>query len=191
MALTSLSSAVLAGGKGTRMGGQDKGLLLFQNEPMVMPIARALKSASGSVFVNANRHVEEYLALGFEVVSDHQDYSEKGPLSGLLTCLMRADSSHLLVSPCDTPRITESAFMALIEACHISPDKIHYLAGESGNHPLHAILPVQSAIENLKGFFDEAGRYSVMVFYEMFGCKSVFWNKESDFLNVNTPDSLL
>ena len=191
MALTSLSSAVLAGGKGTRMGGQDKGLLLFQNEPMIMPIARALKSISGSVFVNANRHVEEYLALGFEVVSDHQAYSEKGPLSGLLACLMRADSSHLLVSPCDTPRITERAFMALIEASRISPDKIHYLAGASGNQPLHAILPVQSALDKLKGFFDEAGKYNVMAFYEMFGCKSVFWDKDNDFLNVNTPDSLL
>ncbi|MEP0073039.1 MAG: molybdenum cofactor guanylyltransferase [Marinomonas sp.] len=191
MVLTSLSGAVLAGGKSTRMGGQDKGLLLFQNEPMVMPIARSLRSVSDSVFVNANRHVEEYSALGFEVISDHQDYSEKGPLSGLLACLIRADSSHLLVSPCDTPCITESAFVALIEASRISPDKIHYLAGEFGNHPLHAILPVQSARGKLKGFLDDAGKYSVLGFYEVFGCKSVFWNKESDFLNVNTPDSFL
>lgn len=191
MVFTSLSGAVLAGGKSTRMGGQDKGLLLFQNEPMVMPIARALRSVSDSVFVNANRHVEEYSALGFEVISDHHDYSEKGPLSGLLACLIRADSSHLLVSPCDTPYITGSAFIALREASRMSPDKIHYLVGESGRQPLHAILPVQSARGKLKGFLDDAGKYSVLAFYEVFGCKSVFWNKESDFLNVNTPDSFL
>lgn len=190
MTLISLSSAVLAGGKGSRMGGQDKGLLLFQNEPMIMPIARILEEVSGFVFVNANRHREAYSALGFEVVSDQQEYSEKGPLSGLITCLTRANTSHLFVSPCDTPCISKDAFIALREACYLFPDKIHYLRGETGNHPLHAILPVCAAEAKLKSFLVEENKQSVLAFYNAFGCQGVFWGKENDLLNVNTLDAL-
>jgi molybdopterin-guanine dinucleotide biosynthesis protein A len=190
MAFISLSGAVLAGGQGTRMGGQDKGLLLFQNEPMALSVARVLSEVSDSVFVNANRHVEQYSALGYEVISDVQTYYGKGPLSGLLSCLIHANSSHLLIAPCDTPCVSDTAFKQLKEASQKCPNDIHYLSSVSGDHPLHAILPVQTAKLALKSFLDKAERYSVMAFYEQFGCQKVLWEREGELLNVNTADSL-
>jgi molybdopterin-guanine dinucleotide biosynthesis protein A len=101
-----------------------------------------------------------------------------------------AKTSHLLISPCDTPRISGEAFAKLKEASLLSPEKIYYLRGASGAHPLHAILPVETAFAALKCFLGEGQRYSVLGFYDMFGCQSVAWDNAAELLNVNTPDEL-
>ncbi|MBU2022660.1 MAG: molybdenum cofactor guanylyltransferase [Gammaproteobacteria bacterium] len=190
MAFISLSAAVLAGGKAERMSRQDKGLLLFQNEPMALSVGRALQQVAERVFINANRNFEAYAKLGYEVVVDELCHQGKGPLSGLLTCLAFAKTSHLLISPCDTPRISGEAFAKLKEASLLSPERIYYLRGTSGAHPLHAILPVETAFAALKCFLGEEQRYSVLGFYDMFGCQSVAWDNAAELLNVNTPDEL-
>lgn len=190
MEFTSLSGVVLAGGKGERMGSQDKGLVLFRNEPMVTPVIRALKNVSDSVFVNANRNVEKYTALGCSVFTDVERYSEKGPLSGLYASLHSVSTSHLVISPCDTPCISGAAFIALQAMSKRFPDKIHYLQSSSGRHPLHAILPVEDSLAKLECFFSQTKRNSVMAFYEFFGCCDVFWDIDSELLNVNTPNTL-
>lgn len=191
MAFISLSAAVLAGGKAERMSRQDKGLLLFQNEPMALSVGRALQQVAERVFINANRNVERYAELGYDVIADDQAYQGKGPLSGLLTCLAFAKTSHLLVSPCDTPRISGEAFLKLKEASQLLPECIHYLNDASGAHPLHAILPVETALVALKRFLDEEQRYSVLGFYDVFGCQPVIWRNASELLNINTPSELV
>lgn len=190
MAFISLSAAVLAGGKAERMSSQDKGLLLFHNEPMALLVGRALQQVADSVFINANRNLERYAKLGYEVIADDQSYRGKGPLSGLLTCLAFAKTSHLLISPCDTPRISSAAFAKLKIASQAHPEYIYFLSGTSGVHPLHAILPVGAALAALKHFLDEGQRYSVLGFYDVFGCQSVTWENGAELLNVNTPDEL-
>ncbi|WP_421853945.1 molybdenum cofactor guanylyltransferase [Marinomonas sp.] len=190
MAFISLSAAVLAGGKAERMSRQDKGLLLFQGEPMALSVGRALQQVADRVFINANRNFAAYAEFGYDVIADEQAYQGKGPLSGLLTCLAFAKTSHLLVSPCDTPRISSAAFAKLKESSLLSPEKIYYLSDAFGTHPLHAILPVSEAFASLKLFLGSDYRFSVMAFYEKFGCQSVDWDGELELLNVNTLEQL-
>jgi len=190
MVFLSLSGAILAGGKGSRMSSQDKGLLLYRGEPMALSVGRALQQVTDCVFINANRNLERYADLGFEVVSDRTDYQEKGPLSGLFTCLSFAKTSHLLISPCDTPCISAAAFAQLKEASEVFPQRIHYLRDGFSDHPLHAILPVEPALAMLEDFLHKERRYSVMAFYEAFGYDFVLWHQSEELLNVNTPDVL-
>lgn len=190
MAFTSLSAAVLAGGKAERMSRQDKGLLLFQNEPMALLVGRALQQVANVVFINANRNLEQYEKLGYDVVADDLSHQGKGPLSGLLTCLAFAKTSHLVISPCDTPRITGAAFVKLAAACRLSPEKIYYLSNAADAHPLHAILPVEATLNALTFFLDAEQSHSVLRFYEAFGCQSVIWEDGAELLNVNTPSEL-
>ena len=191
MAFISLSAAVLAGGKAERMSKQDKGLLFFQGEPMASSVARALQQVADVVFINANRNIEKYAELGYDVIADEQNYQGKGPLSGLMSCLAFSKTSHLLVSPCDTPQISADAFAKLKQASVSSPDRIHYLCDSSGIHPLHAILPVAETLVALEAFFNTENRYSVMAFYDYFGGDTVKWNAPEQLLNVNTPQDLL
>jgi molybdopterin-guanine dinucleotide biosynthesis protein A len=158
---------------------------------MALLVGRALQQVADRVFINANRNFNAYAKFGYEVVADDQEHQGKGPLSGLLACLAFAKTSHLLISPCDTPRISSEAFEKLKEASLSSPEKIHYLSGVSGVNPLHAILPVETTLAALKRFLEEGQRYSVLGFYDVFGCQSVAWENGAELLNVNTPDELV
>lgn len=190
MSVLSVSAAVLAGGKAERMSGRDKGLLLFRGEPMARSVGNILQLVSCCVFINANRHRQDYASLGFDVVADDEEHCGKGPLSGLITCLTHADTSHLLISPCDTPCISAAAFEQLKAAAQASPGNIYYLRSPSGVHPLHAILPVTAALTALRSFLKSQNRLSVMAFYEAFGSLAVDWHNEHEMINVNTPEEL-
>ena len=50
---TSISGVILAGGMGRRMGGQDKGLLLFEGRPLIEYLLDALSPQVSHILINA------------------------------------------------------------------------------------------------------------------------------------------
>ena len=77
-----ITALILAGGRGSRFDGADKGLLDFKGQPMVSHALNALAKQVHLVLVSANRHLEQYEALGVPVVRDRlADY--QGPLAGI------------------------------------------------------------------------------------------------------------
>ncbi|MFZ4625897.1 MAG: molybdenum cofactor guanylyltransferase MobA [Rhodoferax sp.] len=104
MAAQQISALILAGGRGSRMGGVDKGLQIFHGLPLVQHTLTRLQSSAGvgPIMVNANRNLATYAALGVAVWPDElPDYA--GPLAGFLTGLVRCETPCLLTVPCDTP----------------------------------------------------------------------------------------
>ena len=97
-----ITGLVLAGGRGSRMGGVDKGLQNFQGLPLALHTLMRLSPQVGETMVNANRNLAAYEAFGAPVwpdtLSDHA-----GPLAGFLTGLERCETPYLLTVPCDTP----------------------------------------------------------------------------------------
>ncbi|MGB7389779.1 molybdenum cofactor guanylyltransferase [Marinomonas sp.] len=183
--MRSLSGAVLAGGQAQRMAGVEKGLQRYQGKPMILRVAQAMSGLTSTVVLNVNRQFADYQALGYEWVKDAETYANRGPLSGLWSVLHRARSSHLLVAPCDTPSISSAAFAALNAASLAQPEKIHCLESDSGIHPLHAIMPVESAFLSLTDFLASGEKNSVLAFYRQHGYCCVPWHCDSDLLNVN------
>ncbi|MBJ2154833.1 molybdenum cofactor guanylyltransferase MobA [Variovorax sp. IB41] len=97
-----ITGLLLAGGRGTRMGGVDKGLQNFNGEPLALHAVRRLGAQVGQVMVNANRNIAAYEAFGVPVLTDSlADYP--GPLAGFLTGLAHCATPFLLTVPCDTP----------------------------------------------------------------------------------------
>ncbi|GKS96139.1 molybdenum cofactor guanylyltransferase MobA [Acidovorax sp. SUPP2825] len=99
---TRITGLVLAGGQGTRMGGQDKGLQPFQGVPLALHALQRLQSQVGPRLVSANRHLDRYAAFGVPVVTDAEP-GHAGPLAGFLAGLSLCDTPWLLTVPCDTP----------------------------------------------------------------------------------------
>jgi molybdopterin-guanine dinucleotide biosynthesis protein A len=103
-----LGAVVLAGGQGSRMNGVDKGLQLLQGQSLVMHAVQRLQAQSlavASIAINANRHLNDYQALGFDVLPDAQaDFA--GPLAGFLVGMTHCPHPYLLTVPCDTPFFT-------------------------------------------------------------------------------------
>lgn len=98
-----ITGLVLAGGRGSRMGGVDKGLQNFNGMPLALHTLMRLQMQVGQVMVNANRNLSAYESFGAQVWPDVlADYA--GPLAGFLTGLERCETPYLVSVPCDSPR---------------------------------------------------------------------------------------
>ena len=101
-----ITGLLLAGGRGMRMGGADKGLQLLHDEPLAAHVLKRLAPQTGALLISANRHPEAYSALGAPfgatVVADTLA-GFPGPLAGLLTGLRAAGTAYVLSAPCDSP----------------------------------------------------------------------------------------
>jgi len=98
-----ITGLILAGGRGSRMGGVDKGLQNFNGMPMALRTLLRLQMQVGQVMINANRNLAAYESFGVEVWPDVlADYP--GPLAGFLTGLERCETPYLVTVPCDSPR---------------------------------------------------------------------------------------
>ncbi len=110
-----ITGLILAGGRGSRMGGVDKGLQNFNGIPLALHTLMRLGPQVDSVMVNANRNLSAYESFGASVWPDASaDFA--GPLSGFLVGLERAETPYVLTVPCDTPRLPLDLAERLAEA---------------------------------------------------------------------------
>jgi molybdenum cofactor guanylyltransferase len=105
-----ITGLVLAGGRGRRMGGADKGLILFDGVPLAQRAIRRLAPQVATVFVSANRNQARYREFGCPVLHDVSldaaDVAEApylGPLAGWLAGLRACTTTWLACVPCDAP----------------------------------------------------------------------------------------
>ncbi|WP_295520032.1 molybdenum cofactor guanylyltransferase MobA [Limnohabitans sp. Rim8] len=102
---TAITGLILAGGRGSRMGGTDKGLQNFHGLPLALQTLMRLQLQSHplqEVLINANRNLAAYESLGVPVWPDSID-GFAGPLAGFLTGLERCETPLMLTVPCDSP----------------------------------------------------------------------------------------
>ncbi len=99
-----ITGLVLAGGRGSRMGGVDKGLQLYQGRPLAEHAMQRLapQVGQGRLLLNANRNLPAYAALGASLCPDVLP-GFPGPLAGFLAGLERCETDWLVTVPCDTP----------------------------------------------------------------------------------------
>ncbi|HEX4151743.1 MAG TPA: molybdenum cofactor guanylyltransferase MobA [Steroidobacteraceae bacterium] len=101
-ARSDITGLVLAGGRGSRMGGVDKGLQMYRGRPLTEHALERLRPQVSKLMVNANRNLETYRTLSVPVWPDEvPDYP--GPLAGMLAGLRRCETGLLVTVPCDTP----------------------------------------------------------------------------------------
>lgn len=98
----SVAAVVLAGGRGRRMGGSDKGLVDFGGTPLIAAVIARLEAQVDELVINANRNLERYAQFGHRVVPDlRKDFP--GPLAGLEAGVAATSSPLVLSVPCDAP----------------------------------------------------------------------------------------
>lgn len=102
-ACNDVTGLVLAGGRGSRMGGVDKGLQMLDGVPLVQHALHRLAPQVGSLMINANRNLETYARFGLPVWPD-ADGDFAGPLAGFVAGLSHCATEWLVTVPCDTPR---------------------------------------------------------------------------------------
>ena len=100
------TALILAGGRGSRMGGVDKGLQNYAGLPLALAALARLQAqtlAPAEILINANRNLAAYESFGVPVWPDAlADFA--GPLAGFLAGLEQAAAPLVLTVPCDSPR---------------------------------------------------------------------------------------
>lgn len=141
-----ITGLVLAGGRATRMGGSDKGLVEFGGRTLVERVLERLRPQVASLLISANRNVERYRALGAcPVLLDADDGLEPfpGPLAGMLAGLRAARTPWVAVVPCDAPFLPADLVCHLADALAGSRAAVAY--GGPKIEPLFCLLNVDLA----------------------------------------------
>ena len=110
-----ITGLILAGGRGSRMGGVDKGLQTHLGMPLAMHALLRLAPQVGEMMINANRNLGAYESMGVPVWPDAlPDYP--GPLAGFLAGLEHCETPYLASVPCDSPLFPEDLVARLAAA---------------------------------------------------------------------------
>jgi molybdopterin-guanine dinucleotide biosynthesis protein A len=111
---TQVTGGILAGGRGLRMGGVDKGLVQHEGRELVAHIIERLRPQVGGILISANRNVDRYSRFAFPVFTDDDD-GFLGPLAGIARLLRETTTPFLVTTPCDTPDLPTDLVARLLE----------------------------------------------------------------------------
>jgi molybdopterin-guanine dinucleotide biosynthesis protein A len=186
-----ITGLVLAGGRGSRMGGVDKGLQDHRGIPLALHALRRLQPQVGTAMLSANRNLPDYEAMGVPVWSDSiEGYA--GPLAGLLTGLEHVRTDWLVTVPCDTPDFPPDLVDRLAEAAAGQGAEIAMAAtredGELRAQPVFCLLRASLAPSLLA--FLQAGERKFGKWTAQHRMVQVAFDDAAAFFNANTSDEL-
>lgn len=148
----SVTGVILAGGEGRRMGGQDKGWVEYEGQPLIQHVIQRLQPQVDALLINANRNQATYAALGFRVIEDLQE-GFHGPLMGILTGLQSAETEWVVFAPCDGPFLPTDLVSRLLLAAGTHNTPIAVAADGERLQPVVVLLhtrltsPLQAAMQ--------------------------------------------
>lgn len=180
-----VTGVVLAGGRATRMGGEDKGLVELAGRPMVEHVLDALVPQVGSVLINANRNRERYAAYGYAVVAD-ESADFQGPLAGMCAALARVRTPLALFVPCDSPLLPADLLRRLAVAMVREEAEIAAAFGAERLQPVFALIQAR-LLPDLRAYL-AGGDRKIDRWYAQHRCaRADFSDIPDTFINVNTP----
>ncbi len=124
----SYSALVLAGGKGSRLGYQEKALIDINGRPLIAAVIRSLEKAVDTIIISVRdksqgKLLESALA-GLMSSSSHLEYrfaydayKDTGPLAGILSGLLICEDEYCFIAACDMPFINENVVKILFREC--------------------------------------------------------------------------
>ena len=196
-----ITAIILAGGRGSRMGGVDKGLQAYNGVPLALHTLMRLQMQEGGLIsktmVNANRNLSAYEAFGVDVWPDAAPTEFAGPLAGFLTGLERCETPYLLTVPCDTPLFPLDLAQRLADALQAGDAEIAIACApeEDGKVRAQPVFCLMAAdlMEDLVQFMHSGGR-KIDAWTSQHRCALVAFDQPGDdpraFANANTLSEL-
>ncbi len=186
-----ITGLILCGGRGTRMGGADKGLQNYHGMPLAMHALLRLTPQVGQVMINANRNLGAYESMGVPVWPDPvADYP--GPLAGWLAGIERCETPYMAVVPCDSPHFPTDLVQRLADALVRDGAEIAMAATlEDGRVQVQPVFCLLSTmlLESLVAYLHEGGR-KIDRWTARHRCVQVVFDDAQAFFNANTLEEL-
>lgn len=183
--IPALSGVILAGGRGQRFGGQDKGWLRYQGRSLIEHQLERIGPQVAQLLISANRHLPEYRALGIPVLEDSIP-GFAGPLAGILASLQRMQHDWLLVVSCDSPHLPDTLAQKLWQgragqsiAYAVTAERAHFLAA----------LIARDRLASLQQYL-ASGQRRVGDWYRQQQAQACLFEQSDAFINLNEPEDL-
>jgi molybdenum cofactor guanylyltransferase len=187
IATAEITGLVLAGGRGSRMGGVDKGLQHHLGSPLARYALDRLAPQVGRLMINANRNLSVYQSMGVPVWPDEvPDYP--GPLAGMLAGLSHCETPYLITVPCDTPNFPVDLVERLARGlAQIDGDMATAYTREAGKlfaQPVFCLM--KASLVHSLGAFVRSGERKTGAWARAQRCAQVVFEDDAEFFNVNT-----
>jgi len=181
-----VTAVILAGGKGRRMDGKDKGLVELANRPLIEYVIDGIKPQVETIILNANRNQEKYSHYGYPVISDElNDF--QGPLAGFFSALKNTSTSHIVTLPCDGPLLPGDLVERLLFALNDKKADIAVAHDGERMQPVYSLIPT-TLISSLSSFLN-AGERKIDLWYKQHRVALAdFSDCPQTFRNVNTTE---
>ncbi len=184
-----VTGVILAGGQARRMGGEDKGLILFNHKPLIAHVITTLKPQVDTLIINANRNAEKYATYKYPVINDSLD-NFCGPLAGMLSAMQAANTDYILTAPCDSPNISRQLRQRMMETLLVERADIAVAHDGDRLQPVFCLIPCRLKAD-LQRYLEEGGR-KIDVWLAQHALAIVDFSDQADsFLNVNHPEDLM
>jgi molybdopterin-guanine dinucleotide biosynthesis protein A len=185
---SSVTGLILAGGKGSRMGGVDKGLQAFRGRRLVDHVYERFAPQVGGVIINANQNHEEYKTFGVRVVSDAIG-GYAGPLAGVHAGLSVSKRPFLASVPCDSPFLPADLIERLYQRIDETGAELAVAKTGEQPHPVFSLMR-RGVLDHLTEFLKGGGR-KIDAWYATLNAVEVAFDDEPDaFSNINTREEL-
>ncbi len=187
----SLTLAIMAGGKSSRMG-TDKSFVTMLGKSLIEHLLDRLADLGEDERILITNRPDDYAALGLPMFTDV--LPDKGSLGGIYTAITYSQFEHTLVIACDMPFANPTLLKYMMGLCDGSYDVIvprvdSYPEGLHAIYSQACLAPIRKRLDadqlKVMGFYDDVRvRYLDEAEYQSFDPKGL------SFFNVNTPQEL-
>jgi molybdopterin-guanine dinucleotide biosynthesis protein A len=184
----SCSILLLAGGRGQRMGGQDKGLIPWNQRPLIAYVHDTVRPLTDDLIISCNRNQDRYRLFADQLVGDEQQ-DFPGPLAGVLAGMSVARHDWVLVLACDAPRIDQALIQQLLKGAEGGTSPL--MVRQDGQwQPMFSLIPV-ALLPALRDRWDQ-GERSLLRALKAHDVRALDCAADDLRLtNFNTPDFLV
>ena len=183
-----MTGVVLAGGRGRRMGGVDKGLTLLQGRPFIEWVLDRFGPQVSEVLINANRNLSEYERYGYRIIPDEIG-GFAGPLAGLHRGLTEARHNLVATVPCDSPFLPADLVARLYAGLAAAKSQLAVAKTFAQSHPVFCLCR-REVLPHLNEFLVSGGRKIDAWYATLEIAEVAFDDQEEAFSNINTLQEL-
>ena len=168
---------LLSGGRGSRAGGRDKGLLAVGNDSAAATALALLRPLCRRLYVSANRNLDRYRALPQVTVVTDLRPDFPGPLAPLL-----------LMLPNDLPFLHPAVPAALLNHMRAAGPRLDGVFASDGSHPQYLCACLRSHCLGNAGAQLDAGEHRVRSWLDSWSVEALIFSdhRGASLRNCNT-----
>lgn len=179
-----VTTVILAGGQGSRIGG-NKALQILRGRQLIEWVFSAVRPQSAEVLISASDNQPAYAHFRCPVIADHLP-GYAGPLAGLQAAMQQANCEWVASVPCDTPYLPDNLIARLMSAAAGAEAAVAVVDGR--RQPAIALYR-KNLLPGLDAYLN-SGERKVGGWLDTLQVNGAVFQDNDAFININTIEEL-